>query len=331
MRSPIAANWFTRLFQRAGVDLQALSVLLPREFKLVVSNPADVSLDHALRIFAACEQLTGDRNFGLRLARQTDFQDMGVYGYLLINAQTLGQFFELAAKYFGLLIRTSNIHLKPGKLLSRFEYQIISPTTEPLRHDVDWGLGAYVYFARKVLGTSWRPVKCGVAYPRPTDATDHLEFFGPNLEFSADANYIELNNDLLRVQINDADPQLLELIRDHADLLIDHAQQHPDFLHQVRLLVMQSVNKGGCTSARLAGDIGMSISTFNRRLAKYGTNFRQIRDETIHALACQALQREDLRISTIALRLGYSETAAFSHAFKRLEGVSPRAYRRKIS
>jgi AraC-like DNA-binding protein len=331
LRTHIPDNWVTRLFNRADVDLRALRDRLPKEFDLVVSNPADVLLDNALRILAACEHLTAEPNFGLRLAKQSDFHDMGVYGYLLINAHTLGQFFELAAKYFGVLIRTSKIYYKSDQFCSRFEYQIVSPVSESIRHDVDWSFGAYVYFARKVLGESWLPPKCGVTYASPPDTSHHLAFYGPNLEFEQRTNYFQIEKDLLELPINDADPRLLELIRDHADLLMAKVQQSPDFLHQVRLLALQSVNEGGCTAQKVAADIGMSISTFSRRLAKHGTNFRQIREETIRTLACQALQHEELRISTIALRLGYSEPAAFNHAFKRLEGMSPRAYRRSIS
>lgn len=331
LQTIVPSTWITRLFERAGVNLLALRRDLPKEFELVVSDPADVPMDYVLRVLKACEKLTSDRNFGLRLAEQSNIRDMGVYGYLLVNAQTLGQFFELAAKYFGVLIRTSNIYFEAGENCSRFTYQILSPTAEPVRHDVDWSFGTYVHFARKVLDSSWRPQNCRVTYPRPEDAKEHLDFFGPSLKFSAGINCFELDNELLEVQINDADPQLLELIRDHADLLMAQVQQQPNFVHQVRLLVMQSVNEDRFTAKKLAADIGMSITTFNRRLAKYGTNFRQIRDDTIRTLACQALQFEDIRISTIALRLGYSEAAAFNHAFKRLEGVSPREYRRSNS
>jgi AraC-like DNA-binding protein len=327
---PSPSTWITRLLERSGVDLDALRTRLPREFDLVAGRPADIPLDHGLRLVAGCEQLLGESNFGLRLAEKTDFRDMGIYGYLLLNAQTLGQFLELAAKYFGVLIRTSSIYFASGPRRSRFEYRIESPTSEPVRHDVDWSFGAYVCFARKILGDAWRPQECSVVYPEPENSAEHRDFYGSSLIFGATANAFELDSDLLRVRINDADPELLGLIRNQADLLISGVQKNPDFLHHVRLLAIQSTKRGGCSARRLAAESGMSVSTFNRRLAKYGTNFRQIRDETIHDLAREALKHPELPIGTIALRLGYSETAAFDHAFKRLEGVSPRSYRRRL-
>jgi AraC-like DNA-binding protein len=38
----------------------------------------------------------------------------------------------------------------------------------------------------------------------------------------------------------------------------------------------------------------------------------------------------DLKISQVAMQLGYSEVSGFNHAFARLVGQSPREYRRQI-
>jgi AraC-like DNA-binding protein len=45
-------------------------------------------------------------------------------------------------------------------------------------------------------------------------------------------------------------------------------------------------------------------------------------------LAKQALVETDLKISQVAMQLGYSEVSGFNHAFARLVGQSPRQYRR---
>jgi AraC-like DNA-binding protein len=43
-------------------------------------------------------------------------------------------------------------------------------------------------------------------------------------------------------------------------------------------------------------------------------------------LACQALQRGSIPVATLARDLGYASESAFSHAFKRVVGVSPARY-----
>jgi LysR family glycine cleavage system transcriptional activator len=48
------------------------------------------------------------------------------------------------------------------------------------------------------------------------------------------------------------------------------------------------------------------------------------------AIGRSALAETDIRISLLAMQLGYSEVSAFNHAFSRLEGRSPRSYRRRV-
>ena len=71
----------------------------------------------------------------------------------------------------------------------------------------------------------------------------------------------------------------------------------------------------------------MSERTLNRRLMERATSFRQLKQEVIEEIAKLLLQTPNIPITQIALRLGYSEPAAFVHAFKKRTGVNPRQYR----
>jgi AraC-like DNA-binding protein len=75
--------------------------------------------------------------------------------------------------------------------------------------------------------------------------------------------------------------------------------------------------------------LGMSQRTLARRLAAEGLTFAGILDELKLELAKRYLQDEDLRISQIAWLLGYRESSAFTHAFHRWFGKTPRQMRAK--
>ena len=66
---------------------------------------------------------------------------------------------------------------------------------------------------------------------------------------------------------------------------------------------------------------------FKRRLASEGLTFAKIREELKLGLAVVYLQEADLPISEIAWLLGYQEVSAFTHAFKRWTGKTPRETR----
>ena len=73
----------------------------------------------------------------------------------------------------------------------------------------------------------------------------------------------------------------------------------------------------------------MSQRTLARRLAAEGLTFAGILDELKLELAKRYLQEKDLPISEIAWLLGYRESSAFTHAFHRWFGKTPREMRSK--
>jgi AraC-like DNA-binding protein len=82
---------------------------------------------------------------------------------------------------------------------------------------------------------------------------------------------------------------------------------------------------GEASIERIAADMGLSRQTLYRRLKADGATFEKLLDRVRHRLALRYLKQERLSVKAAAYRLGFSDPAAFSRAFKRWTGVSPRA------
>jgi AraC-like DNA-binding protein len=82
------------------------------------------------------------------------------------------------------------------------------------------------------------------------------------------------------------------------------------------------------TMQTIAAELHIDPRTLRRRLADEGTSFRALCENVRHGLA-RKLLAEGLSIEAIAQRLGYAETASFTHAFTRWEGVAPRYFRQR--
>lgn len=76
---------------------------------------------------------------------------------------------------------------------------------------------------------------------------------------------------------------------------------------------------------QVAAQAHVSVRTLRRQLAAEGTSYRALVEEVREALA-EELLRAALPVEQVARRLGYSETAGFTHAFTRWKGCSPRAW-----
>ena len=81
------------------------------------------------------------------------------------------------------------------------------------------------------------------------------------------------------------------------------------------------------TLASLAQLLDVSERTLSRQLAAERCNLRELACSVRHERACAMLRGSPQPVLEIASRLGYSSTAAFSTAFRRMAGVSPMAYR----
>jgi AraC-like DNA-binding protein len=94
-------------------------------------------------------------------------------------------------------------------------------------------------------------------------------------------------------------------------------------LRQTRAGVVE-ISAGRQRQSKIASELGVSRRTLARRLASDGLSFRTLLDRSRFDLAKRYLQERDLPISEIAWLLGYRETSAFNHAFKRWTGRTPK-------
>lgn len=78
----------------------------------------------------------------------------------------------------------------------------------------------------------------------------------------------------------------------------------------------------------VARELGYSRQTLYRRLKAEGVTYEEVLDGLRRRLALRLLREEGLSVKETAWRLGFSDPAAFSRAFKRWTGSSPTTGRR---
>ena len=77
----------------------------------------------------------------------------------------------------------------------------------------------------------------------------------------------------------------------------------------------------------VARALGYSRQTLYRRLKAEGATFEDVLDGLRRRLALRLIRDEGQPVKEAAWRLGYSDPAAFSRAYKRWTGTSPRDQR----
>lgn len=100
------------------------------------------------------------------------------------------------------------------------------------------------------------------------------------------------------------------------------------FQREVESRIEPLLAAGAAGVDQVARAMGVSRQTLYRRLKAEGTTFERLLDGLRRRLALKLIRDEGVAVKEAAWRLGFSDPAAFSRAFKRWTGSSPRELRR---
>ncbi len=323
--------WVIEAIRKGGVDLTRFAERMPAAFDQMMHAPDTMATDVQLEMLSECARISGDNNFGLHLADHLELTSVGTYGYLLLNAPTLGEFLELAARYYPLVEQAGTLTLSTSGTESHFRYGFTKPARLDSRHLNEWTIGYFTKFMRAKINDSWMPRRASFANARPDNIDELGRVFGNELEFDAKVTGISFDSSVLNAPITATDPVLLRIICRHADDLIQELSKKHPFKAQVRLLIMEGLENDQAKAEMVAKKLNMSLSGFKRRLKEENLVFRGLRDGIIMDLSRHALAETSLPLRDIALKMGYSELSSFTRAFTRFSKMAPLAYRRSVA
>jgi len=319
--------WVLDALRRGGVDVEQLSARMPGLVRSVLQDPSGLTPDEVNILLLECEALSGDASFGLHMIDFVEMSMYGTYGYLLLNAPTVGGLLEMAERYYPLFYRGAKLIFSVRETVARCEYVVDEPVTVSRRHDNEWTLGFFVDFIRARVAQPWDPHRVTFTNEPPDDLSELHRVLGRNLSFNEPAAAFEFDRVLLEQTINDADPRLLRILTDEAEALLPGLNEAKPFATEVRLQILERLEAREANADAIAQRMAMSLSTFKRRLAQDNLNYRALREDVIRDVASKALVETDLSVSLIAYKVGYSELSAFDRAFGRITGMAPSVFR----
>ena len=103
-----------------------------------------------------------------------------------------------------------------------------------------------------------------------------------------------------------------------------------DFVTSIKQLIETLIIAGNPDIHSAARAAGLSLRILQRRLADSGTNYSALVANTRIDIAIRWIRDGEYPLADTASALGYTNQANFSRAFRRVTGLSPRAYRDSI-
>ena len=124
-----------------------------------------------------------------------------------------------------------------------------------------------------------------------------------------------------------ADLGLLEALVYYLDSRLQLRSEEEDLQAKVVHLITVSLSEGLPDLSRVAGQLGMSGRTLQRKLAEKNLVFSEMLESICRSIAREYILHTDYSVTDIAMMLGYTDLSSFSRAYKRWTGVGPQQAR----
>lgn len=272
---------------------------------------------------------TGDHAFGLGLTEFASWRHMGVLGYVIRNSPTIGTAFSNAFRYFSLQQTAARPYLEVSGGDAQIVYALDLPDIASHAQHSENVLSVAVRLCREGIGNpAWQPRAIHFRHPRSASSPRAQQYFRCPILYNQPVDTMIMSPSDLRVEMRDADPQLLPILLRHADERLATVPSANDFVDHATRIVMSSLRSGEVTIEHVAMKVGMSPRTIQRRLRDRGLSFHDVVANARLALSRRYLGDPSLTLTEVAFLLGYSDLSAFSRAFRRWTGRSAIEFRR---
>lgn len=292
---------------------------------VVLKPPIDPSLrvpwEKIDRIRARAVELSGDEAFGLRGAANLQPSQFGALGYAWQASLTLRKACSRLQR-FGRIVNDrviAEVEDRDGCMVLSLDIDTQSRCAS-VRDD--GALAIVTRMCKNIIGNGFRLQAVHFKHAEPTDLKPYFEFFGCQLLFGQEQNQLWIPLALVDEVLPGANPELA-LMNDQVATRRLALLDRNDIVSRVRAALMDQLPNGTVSDDLVADTLHMSVRTMHRKLAGVEQSFRRLLTETRRQLAEQYILDNSLTLTEISLLLGFSESSAFSRAFKNWTGSSP--------
>jgi AraC-like DNA-binding protein len=343
MPEPTIAAGFVRGLMEFAVSKGATRTALERRSGLVARELADpdarIPLARYMALVRAGKELSGDPALALHFAETSDISHLSIMGLVAPSAATLTEAFALLNRYTRLGVDVESTAPERFQLAPGDDGVWIIDTRANPNEFFELTEGTFVRFVSNI-GLLLR--SRGLALDAPVAKLVHVTHADPGYRaeyerifrapviFDSDKNALLLSETVLDLRTPEAPEYGVRVMSQRADALLESLADRTTRGRVEHLLTPLLATRNIRMDA-IAEKLGCTRSTLLRQLKAEGVTFEQVVDELRHKMALHLLTAEKASVKEAAHLVGFSEPAAFSRAFKRWTGMTPRAARSSAS
>lgn len=291
-----------------------------------LSEPdARVSSEQIAKLVRRAITLTGEPGLAFFMGLHMRISSHGYLGFAAMTASTAREAVELAVRFAP--TRTDaialDLHVEGDKAALVFDERI--PLGEAREFVIVALMVGIVQMARAMLDKEITG-DADLVYPEPPYFSRFAQLLPGRVRFGQPSNRLVFDAGFLDLPLKMADPIAMKLALDQCERELRSLGGGGRTVGKIRELL--PLAEGFRSLEDVAKLMHVSPRTLKRRLAEHDTSFSTLLDDMRRERAMLLLRDPRLSLDEIAERLGYSDVANFTRAFRRWTGKTPGMVRR---
>jgi len=288
-----------------------------------------IPMPNYVALMRTAKELTGDAALALHYGEAMDLSELSVVGLIARASETMIEAFAQLNRYGRLVVEVEGVGSE-----DRFQMRKDAEglwLVDTRRNANEFPELTESTFARMICGSrefgdGSRPfVKAvRVTHPRPAHAAEYDRILAAPVTFDASENAMLVDEVWQDFKVARASRYAFGIFSEHAEKLLAELENAKTVRGQVEAHAIPLLHTGELGIDLIAGRMGLSRQTLYRKLKAEGVTFETVMDDLRHRMALHYLDGQKVSVNETAYLVGFSEPSAFSRAFKRWTGYSPR-------
>ncbi len=289
---------------------------------------ARVPTARMVELYDYAARALNDPGLPIRIAEGQRSENLSIVAFIIATASDGASAVRRAGRYLRIAFDTGvdwEVEDRADAIQVRFP---LSPKSLASRIQIECGIASFVHHFRTMGQVDVIPNYVTFPHAAPDHTRTHEAFFRCPIRWGEGVAEFEFDRSFAdRAVSPKADAKMSEFFQRYADELLEGLKSRAPLRERVKVILERELASGDALSQCVAKQLGMSERSLRRALQGEGVGVRDLIEEVRRERAMALLRGRETTVSDVAYLIGFSDVSAFSRAFKRWTGHSPRQFR----
>ena len=301
--------------------------------KLDMNKPPDLATmvaeeDYVRLLETIARAEDGSPRAHINLGVSMRCEDLGAVGLAWKSSPTLMDGWGRAQRYVGVVAGVRALEMTRGDETTEIRFlRLTDEAPMGARLSNEATFASFTAISREASGRHFKPVRAFCGHEFIGDKAYLEDYMGCSVEDRAGINAVVISNEELALPNAVGDNAISRFFDGRVEEMLAEIRTGVPIAMQVKSEIGKNLSGGIPKLSDIAGALGMSARTLQRKLSDEEAVFQELVDQARRELSERLLRTTQYPLVEIAFLTGFAEQSGFTRAFKRWAGETPRSYR----